>query len=97
MSKNAPKAAEMQCVDDTPTPTRGRPPIDLSTPTGVLDELARLYRDARHGRLQVERATKLAYLLSMCLKAHQTVTLERRVAALEGDDDIVLIDPNPDV
>ena len=97
MSEKATKPAETQGDGGADTPTRGRPAIDLSTPTGVLDELARLYRDARWGRLKVERASKLAYLLQSLLKAHQVVVLERRVAALEGDDGIELDDPNPDV
>lgn len=80
------------------TPRRGRPPIALDTPQGVLDELARLYRDARHGRLQIDRATRLAYLLSLMLKGHQVVALERRVAALENPpDEPPYYDPDPDI
>ncbi len=97
MSENAPQAQEIQGDDGTPAPRRGRPSIDLSTPQGVLGELERLYRDARFNRIKVERATKLVFILNSCLRAHEVVSLERRVAALEGDDGPQLIDPNPDV
>lgn len=95
MSEIPSKAAQTQ--DERPPPTRGRRPIDLSTPSGVMDELARLYKDARSGRLDAVRATKLGYLLSMCLRAHEVVALERRVAALEGGGGPELDDPDPGV
>ncbi len=82
MSDNALQAAEVPDVEDTP-PRRGRPPIELSNVRGVVDELSRLYRDARHGRLDVNRAAKLAYLLQILLKAHEVATLEARINALE--------------
>ncbi len=48
-------------------PRRGRRPIDLSTTAGVLEELSRVYRDARHGRLDVNRAAKLTFILNVAL------------------------------
>lgn len=95
MSKKPREA--LQTLDEAPPPTRGRRPIDLSSANGVLEELARLYRDARHGRLDVQRATRLGYLLTLCLRAHEVSTLERRVAALEGSGGPELDDPNPEV
>lgn len=83
MSKTKLIAAEV--VDEAAdTPRRGRRSIDLSTTAGVLEEIARLYRDARHGRIQVERAAKLVYILNSALKAHELVTIEARINALEA-------------
>ncbi|MDE1952339.1 MAG: hypothetical protein KGL51_00460 [Betaproteobacteria bacterium] len=71
-------------MDATPTPRRGRPPIVLDTVKGCTDELGRLYRDARHGRLDESRATKLAYLLQILIRGHEVATLEARILALES-------------
>ncbi len=82
MSKKKPVVPEI--LDPVPdTPRRGRRPIDLSTTAGVLEELSRVYRDARHGRLEVNRAAKLTYILNCALKAHELVTIEARINALE--------------
>lgn len=70
-------------MDDDPTLRRGRPPIRLDTAMGCLEELARLYRDARHGRLDPSKATRLAYLLQILIRGHEVANLEARIAALE--------------
>jgi len=87
VSKTPPQAFEVVDCDDTPTPRRGRPPIVLDTVKGCTDELARLYRDARHGRLDVNRAAKLAYLLQILIRGHEVATLEARILALEASHD----------
>jgi hypothetical protein len=85
MSKTPLQAVEVVEIDDAPTPRRGgRPPIVLDTVKGCTDELARLYRDARHGRLDVNRAAKLAYLLQILIRGHEVATLEARINALEA-------------
>ncbi len=75
-----------EVVDEgrTPSPRRGRRPIDLSTVAGVLEEIARLYRDARHGRIDATRAARLVFILNSALKAHELVTIETRLNALEA-------------
>ena len=88
MSKTEPQAFEVVDMDATPTPRRGgRPPIVLDTVKGCTDELGRLYRDARHGRLDVNRAAKLAYLLQILIRGHEVATLEARILALEANHD----------
>ncbi len=84
MSKKTPQTFEVVELDATPTPRRGRPPIVLDTVKGCTDELGRLYRDARHGRLDESRATKLAYLLQILIRGHEVATLEARILALES-------------
>lgn len=84
MSKKALNPAEILTIEDTPTP-RGRPSIRLDTVTGCLQELAAVYRAAKHGRMEINRATKLAYMLQIMLRGHETAVLEARVTALEGD------------
>ncbi len=92
MSKKPLKGCEIGEVMDALIPRRGRPPIDLSTPRGVLEELERLYRDTRHGRLDAQRATRLAYLLSLMLRAHETVK-----EAADGKIVVQIITPDADV
>lgn len=46
-------------------------------------EMARLYRDARSGRVEVGDATKLAYILSQLATLLRIDDLEQRTAALE--------------
>ncbi|NNM66239.1 MAG: hypothetical protein HKL99_16820 [Burkholderiales bacterium] len=82
MSKKKPQAFEVVDMDNAPTPL-GRPPIKLDTVQGCLDELAAVYRAAKHGRMDVNRATKLGYLLQILIRGHETASLEARIAALE--------------
>lgn len=84
MSKKTPQTFEVVDIDDTPTPRRGRPPIVLDTVSGCISELGRLYRDARHGRLDVTKATRLAYILQILIRGHETAALEARIDALEA-------------
>ena len=64
-AKNSVPAEVLDAPPDKPR--RGRRPIDLSTTAGVLEELSRVYRDARHGRLDVNRAAKLTFILNVAL------------------------------
>ncbi len=82
MSKKTPQTFEVVELDNAPTPL-GRPPIQLDTVRGCLDELAAVYRAAKHGRMDMNRATKLGYLLQIIIRGHETATLEARIAALE--------------
>ena len=84
MSKNALEPTEVLTADDHPTP-RGRRPIRLDSVQGCLEELAAVYRAAKHGRMEINRATKLAYMLQIMLRGHETAVLEARVTALEGE------------
>ena len=55
----------------------------LGTAAEVRMEMARLYRDARTGQMEVGDATKLAYLLTQLATLMRSDDLEQRTAALE--------------
>jgi len=57
--------------------------IPLKTSLDVRRELARVYNDARSGRLETTDATKLGYLLNLLRSAIETSDLEQRLQALE--------------
>ena len=84
MSKTATHPVEVLEPNDGLPSRGGRPPIKLDTVSGCIEELGRLYRDARHGRIDAGRAAKLGYLLQILVRAHESASLESRVSALEG-------------
>ena len=55
----------------------------LGTAAEVRMEMARLYRDARVGQVEVGTATKLAYILTQLATLMRIDDLEQRTAALE--------------
>ncbi|OAP87413.1 hypothetical protein A4H96_14190 [Acidithiobacillus ferrooxidans] len=55
----------------------------LGTAAEVRMEMARLYREARTGQMEVSDATKLAYLLTQLATLMRIDDLEQRTAALE--------------
>jgi hypothetical protein len=59
-------------------------PIKLDTFRNIRDELGRLYREARQGRIATADATRLAYLLGEIRKAIADEDMERRLSALEA-------------
>ena len=65
-------------VLDAPTPR-----INLSTSEDVRREMARLYREARARQIEPSEATKLVFILTQILRAHEQVVLEGRIAELE--------------
>lgn len=56
----------------------------LTTATDVSRELAKLYREARSGRIKVEDASRLANILSILSRILTDSDIEERLAALEG-------------
>lgn len=56
----------------------------LDTIGGVCCEMAKVYRQARRDELEVEKASKLVYMLSQMRAGLELVSLEDRIAALEG-------------
>ena len=62
-----------------PPPRVGR----LDSLRGVRRELARLYTDARQGRIQTGDASRLAFILATLAKILEQADLESRVAQLE--------------
>ena len=61
----------------------------LNSVGGVLNELARVYREARRGQLDLSDATRLAMILREIRSALESGDIERRIDALEA------IDPPP--
>ncbi len=84
MSKTPPLPAEVLDANGDPPRAGGRPPIRLDTVHGCLEELAAVYRAAKHGRMDVNRAAKLTYMLQVILRGHETAVLEARINALEA-------------
>jgi len=63
-----------------PTPPR----IDLANVNDLRLEMARLYRDARHGIVEVGTASRLAYILGELRKMIEAGDLERRIELIES-------------
>ena len=64
-----------------PSPRRRGPALE--TLTDVRREMARVYRNMRHGRIDTQDATRMTYVLSQIAKIIQTAELDARVAAVE--------------
>ncbi len=69
-------------VIETPEINR-HPSPRLGTAAEVRMEMARLYRDARTGQVEITDATKLAYILTQLATLMRIDDLEQRTAALE--------------
>lgn len=65
-------------VLDAPTPR-----LNLSTSEDVRREMAKVYREARSRQIEPSEATKLVFILTQILRAHEQVVLEGRISALE--------------
>ena len=59
------------------------PKINLATCEDVRREMAKVYREARTGKLPISDATKFSYILTQILKAHELTVLESRIELLE--------------
>lgn len=55
----------------------------LQTPRQVAEEIARVYRSARSGQLNISNATKLTYILQVLSKALMDADVEERITELE--------------
>jgi hypothetical protein len=70
-----------------PTPPPAKPKryrCKLSSIADVNREIQRVYREARSNVLDTGDASKLAHILSMIARIHETTDLESRLAALEA-------------
>jgi hypothetical protein len=65
-------------VLDAPTPR-----LNLSTSEDVRREMAKVYREARSRQIEPSEATKLVFILTQILRAHEQVVLEGRITNLE--------------
>ena len=59
------------------------PRLNLSTSEDVRREMAKVYREARSRQIEPSEATKLVFILTQILRAHEQVVLEGRIAELE--------------
>jgi hypothetical protein len=59
------------------------PRLNLSTSEDVRREMAKVYREARSRQIEPSEATKLVFILTQILRAHEQVVLEERISALE--------------
>ena len=59
------------------------PRLNLSTSEDVRREMAKVYREARSRQIEPGEATKLVFILTQILRAHEQVVLEGRIADLE--------------
>jgi hypothetical protein len=67
-------------IDVIKVPT---PRLNLSTSEDVRREMARVYREARSRQIEPSEATKLVFILTQILRAHEQVVLENRITHLE--------------
>lgn len=65
-------------------PPDNSPRINLGTAEHIRQEMARVYRDARSGKIETSEAGKLAYILTAVLKAHESGVIEKRLGDLES-------------
>ena len=59
------------------------PRINLATSDDVRREMAKVYRESRGGKIATSEATRLVYILTQILKAHEVHVLEQKLLALE--------------
>jgi len=77
-TENSLEVLELIEALDYPTPR-----INLATSEDVRREMAKVYREARLNKLPISDATKLSYILTQILKAHELMVLESRLEVLE--------------
>ena len=78
---------EIATNNDSPTPRKSNAPIPLSDADAVRVEMAKVYREARRGgagRLDMNEASKLIYMLSQILKAIESTVIENRMIEIEA-------------
>jgi hypothetical protein len=57
--------------------------IDLRDAHAIRREIGNVYRDMRGGRIESQDGTRLAFVLNMLRKAHETAVLADRIELLE--------------
>nr|WP_164503148.1 hypothetical protein [Nitrosomonas sp. JL21] len=59
--------------------------IKLVTVMDCKREMARVYRDSRQGRIDIQDGTRLVYMLAQVGKLIEVSELEKRIEALEKE------------
>lgn len=78
-AENQPLTIDGASLHVLPTPQT----IHLKTADDVRLELGKVYRDMRHGRIEMADGTKLAYVLGQINKAIETGVIEARLEMME--------------
>lgn len=67
-------------------PIRRRAPkkINLQNAQDIRQEMARVYRDMRAGRIETSDGTKLVFVLDKLRQAYESEVMEKRMDQLEG-------------
>ena len=66
---------------ETPTPRIAA----LNKMSGIMAEMGKVYREARRGELDIEKATKFTYMLREMRVALESTEIEKRMDALEQE------------
>lgn len=66
-----------------PLPLLPGRPASLKTTNGILREMSTCYRAARAGKLDVQTACRLVYILQGMAKVFEIHEFEKRISALE--------------
>ena len=82
-SEKDPQTQQEQGAVLNPTPSNTLSKIRLNDAETIRMEMARLYKDMRLGRIDTQDGTRLAYVLDMVRKAHETCELQRRVEIID--------------
>ena len=72
---------DLEEITQAPSPLR----VALTKTSEVRDELARVYRAARSGKIETSEATRLTYILVSLSKIIESSDIESRLDALEGE------------
>ncbi len=70
----------IESADDVSCPTLR---INLSTVEDVRREMAKVYRDSRLQKIMPSEGTKLVFMLTQILKAHELYMIEKKLSELE--------------
>ena len=68
---------DTEIIDD-PTPR-----INLATSEDIRREMAKVYRDSRLQKIMPSEGTKLIFMLTQILKAHELYIIEKKLLELE--------------
>ena len=74
-----PEVIEGEVIPTNTTPTQ----IKLSPAMDCKREMARVYRDSRQGRIDIQDGTRLVYMLAQIAKLIEVSEFEKRIELLE--------------
>ena len=63
------------------------PPIKLNGLRSIRDEMGRIYREARSGKIETQDATRLMFMLDKLREMAMAIEIEERLTRLEAKED----------